>query len=93
MSQQQKSSRYSPKREQSRTGADKQRGTLATHTNNNTMSDGSVPLLYVMFSAEAHCVSAAEMTSEKKCVSTQEKSDFTIALRFSKRKYRRCAQT
>ena len=30
---------------------------------------------------------------EKKRVSTQEKFDFAIALRFSKRKYRSCAQT
>ena len=30
---------------------------------------------------------------EKKCVSTQEKSDFAIALRFSKRKSRSCKQT
>jgi len=30
---------------------------------------------------------------EKKRVSAQEKSDFAIALRFSKRKYRGCAQT
>jgi len=29
-----------------RTGADKQRGMSATHTSNNTMSDGSVPPLY-----------------------------------------------
>ena len=74
-------------------GADKQRGMLATHTNNNTMSDGSVPPPYVASSTEAHGVSAAETTSEKKCVSMQEKSDFAIALRFSKRKYRSCAQT
>jgi len=32
---------------------------LATHTSNNTMSDGSVPPLYAASSAEAHGVSAA----------------------------------
>jgi len=30
---------------------------------------------------------------EKKRISTQEKSDFAIALRFSKHKYQNCAQT
>ena len=32
-------------------------------------------------------------TSKKKRASTQEKSDFAIALWLSKRKYRSCAQT
>jgi len=35
----------------------------------------------------------AVSTSGKKRVSTQEKSDFAIALRFSKRKSRSCTQT